>query len=269
MEKKESLYKGKKLCYRVAGKGPVVMLLHGFGEDGEIWKEQFSLFPHHTLLIPDLPGSGSSEAIEDMSMEGLAAAVKAVLDAEAGEAATMVLIGHSMGGYITLAFAENYKERLRGFGLFHSSGFADSKEKKEIREKAIRFIRGQGAAAFLKTAIPNLYAPASKEQHPRWIEEHLSMAYNFSDENLVSYYMAMIQRPDRTAVLRESTVPVLFVLGQHDAAVPLQDGLKQCYLPQIAYIHILEKAGHMGMIEEKNRAAQLMLQFITTTEKIV
>jgi pimeloyl-ACP methyl ester carboxylesterase len=171
-----------------------------------------------------------------------------------------------MGGYITLAFAEKYPELLRAFGLFHSTAFADSEEKKEIRRKGIGFIREHGALEFLKTATPNLYAPRSKEDHPEWIADHLATVHNFSAENLVHYYMAMIQRPDRTAMLTEAKVPVLFVMGQHDTAVPLADGLKQCYLPQLSYIHILENSGHMGMIEEREATNRILSQFVFTTE---
>ncbi|HEU4901757.1 MAG TPA: alpha/beta fold hydrolase, partial [Flavisolibacter sp.] len=81
MQEKAFSYGGKKIVYRTAGEGSPVVLLHGFGEDGTIWEGQYGLFPGHRLLIPDLPGSGQSEAIEDMSMEGLAAAVKALIDA--------------------------------------------------------------------------------------------------------------------------------------------------------------------------------------------
>ena len=303
-------YQGRTLFYRTIGEGPLVVLLHGFGEDGGVWKGQFDLFPNYRLLVPDLPGSGQSEAIEDMSIEGLAEAVKAMIEAplsprEGGASPTLpkeglsntqpspvgeaerntrlsqsgpsqpgqssleepaILIGHSMGGYITLAFAEKYPHLLRAFGLFHSTAFADSEEKKKTREKGIRFLEEHGAAEFLKTATPNLYAPASKEAHPEWITEHLAAVHNFLAPNLVSYYKAMIKRPDRSEVLRKSRVPVLFVLGRHDAAVPLEDGLKQCYLPQLSYIHILENAGHMGMIEERLNANQILSQFVNTIE---
>ena len=315
MDTREFDYKGKKLFYRVKGTGPLLVLLHGFGEDGSIWKAQYELFPHHTLLVPDLPGSGQSEAIDDMSMEGLAEAgvgrhrverlpevahpappggreahsqplpvgnaaddsttsqsevsaadYSLTRGAGGGPGDGLILIGHSMGGYITLAFAEKYPGMLRAFGLFHSSAFADSEEKKETRAKGIRFMEENGANAFLQTATPNLYAPQSKNEHPEWVTEHLASVHNFSAANLVSYYKAMMQRPDRTAVLKESRVPVLFVLGQHDTAVPLHDGLKQCYLPQLAYIHILAAAGHMGMIEQKEKTATLLTQFVNTIE---
>jgi pimeloyl-ACP methyl ester carboxylesterase len=178
-----------------------------------------------------------------------------------------ILIGHSMGGYITLAFAEKYPFQLSAFGLFHSTAFADSEEKKEVRQKGIRFMEEHGAAEFLKTAIPNLYSPQTKEAHPEWIREHLAVVHNFSAPVLVSYYKAMMQRPDRTDVLKTSHLPVLFVMGQHDSAVPLQDGLKQCHLPHLSYIHILEQSGHMGMIEEKEETNRILVEFVNTIEK--
>ncbi len=267
MENKRILYRGKSISYRTAGTGPLVVLLHGFGEDGTIWKGQYSLFPQHQLIVPDLPGTGDSDLLEDMSMESMAGAVKAIITAESGDESKAVVIGHSMGGYITLAFAEQYPEALLAFGLFHSTAFADSEEKKETRRKGVRFIQQHGAAEFLKTATPNLYAPASREVHPEWLAEHLATAHNFSADSLVSYYMAMINRPDRTLVLAESKVPVLFVMGRHDAAAPLEDILKQCHLPGLSYIHILEGAGHMGMIEEKDNTAQLLSLFVFTLEK--
>lgn len=267
MEIKRIRHKGKTITYRTRGKGPVVVLLHGFGEDGTVWKGQFDLFPHHQLLVPDLPGTGESERLNETTMESLADAVKAVIDAEGGGKA--VLIGHSMGGYITLAFAEKFPNALRAFGLFHSTAFADSEEKKETRRKGIRFIQEHGAAEFLKATTPNLYAPRSVEAHPEWIADHLAATHNFSADALVSYYMAMMDRPDRTSVLRESTVPVLFVMGRHDTAVPLQDALRQCHLPHLSYIHILDEAGHMGMIEEKTKTADLLSAFVFTLEKTV
>jgi pimeloyl-ACP methyl ester carboxylesterase len=267
METKEFNYKGRTLFYRTTGQGPLVVLLHGFGEDGAVWNGQFDLFPHHRLMVPDLPGSGRSEAIDDMSLEGLADAVKAMVGAAVGESANINLIGHSMGGYVALAFAEKFPDLLCSLGLFHSTAYADSEEKKETRRKGIRFIEEHGAFAFLKTSTPSLYAPQTREQHPEWIDEHLATVHNFQGSSLVNYYTAMIQRPDRTAVLKESKVPVLFVMGRYDTAVPVQDSLQQSHLPPIAYIHILEHSGHMGMREERNEANHILSQFVDVTLK--
>src|SRR5438309_1230925 len=148
MQEKEIVLNKKKFFYREEGEGPAVVLLHGFAEEGRIWKKQFGFFSGYRLLIPDLPGSGGSEGTEDMTMEGLARSIHDFL--EQLSVKKSILIGHSMGGYITLAFAEKYPEQLCGFGLFHSTAFADSEEKKETRRKGIRFIEEHGAYEFLK-----------------------------------------------------------------------------------------------------------------------
>jgi pimeloyl-ACP methyl ester carboxylesterase len=155
-----------------------------------------------------------------------------------------------MGGYITLAFAEKREQRLKGFGLFHSSSYADSAEKKETREKGITFIKEHGAFAFLRTSTPNLFGPSTKEQDQALIEGQIELCSGFTDAALITYYRSMMERPDRSEVLKNTSLPVLFILGQHDVAVPLQDGLQQCHLPKLSFVHILEVSGHMGMLEE-------------------
>lgn len=275
MEQKQITHSGKKLCYRVGGQGSLVVLLHGFGEDGSIWKEQFEALKDCRLIVPDLPGTGQSQMMEDMSMEGLAEAVRdiilhetAALFFKEGEHPSVIMIGHSMGGYVLLAFAEKYPQMLRGMGLFHSTAFADSEEKKQNREKGIAFIREHGAFSFLKTSTPNLYGPVTREKNPALILQHLEASHNFSGAALVSYYMSMIRRPDRTHILKQTHLPVLFVFGTYDNAVPLADGLRQAHLPDLSYIHILEKSGHMGMIEEREESNRILKNYIYQLEKI-
>ncbi len=278
MQEKEISYNGKRLFYRLQGDGPLVVLLHGFGEDGNVWEAQFDIFPGNTLIIPDLPGSGRSEIIEDMSMEGLAEAVREIIKVESKanphernhsnnndaplQGLSVVLIGHSMGGYITLAYADKYPDDLAGFGLFHSTAYADTEEKKETRRKGIAFTEKYGAFEFLKTAIPNMYSPATREADTQLVERHIQSLQQFSKAALIAYYESMIKRPDRTHVLKQNKIPVLFVLGKHDAAVPLQDGLQQAHLPGISYVHILEDSGHMGMCEEADKSNRLLQEFV-------
>lgn len=257
-------YNGSTLFYHCSGDGAALVLLHGFGEDSSIWRfQKVFLEPHFKILIPDLPGTGPSQQIPDMSMEGLADAVHALLQQEGIE--RCIVIGHSMGGYITLAFVEKYSHLLQGFGLFESSAFADNDEKINTRKKGIAFIQQHGTYNFLKTSIPNLYSPATKQQNPALLEQQIENGRSFSKEALVAYYEAMIKRPDRTEVLRRSNVPVFFALGRHDTAVPLESGLAQCHLPQIAYIHVLEHSGHMGMVEEPERSNTILSQYLSET----
>ena len=270
MHEKEVTIRGKKLFYRQQGEGlNLVVLVHGFGEDGLVWQHLASVLKDYHLIIPDLPGSGRSEMIEDMSMEGLADALQQLIVHETatvfykeGEPGSVVMIGHSMGGYITLAFAEKFPAMLKAFGLFHSTAYGDNEEKKETRRKGIAFIEKNGAFEFLKTAIPNLYSPRTKEINPALIEEQVARSDNFSGAALVSYYESMIKRPDRTSVLKTSKVPVLFILGKYDNAVPFSDGLQQCYLPSLSYIHALEHSGHVGMQEEPNQTTEMVVNFL-------
>ncbi|HLG40442.1 MAG TPA: alpha/beta hydrolase [Chitinophagaceae bacterium] len=266
---KEIKIEGKKIFYRVYGNGKPVMLVHGFGEMGDVWKQQVGfLKDRFQLIVPDLPGSGQSEMVEDMSMEGMAEVLKIIIEKEVlqipppagGGGGT--LIGHSMGGYITLAFAKKYPELLSSFGLFHSSAYADSEEKKATRRKGIEFIKEHGAFEFLKTSTPNLFSPKTKEERPELASQFLQSLSNFSPDALIAYYEAMINRPDRTEVLKNFNKPILFIMGEHDNAIPFQDSLKQSHLPSKAYIHIMHQSGHMGMLEEPEKSNQILQKFL-------
>jgi pimeloyl-ACP methyl ester carboxylesterase len=252
-------HQNKKLHYEAKGSGTPLVLVHGFGEDSSIWDAQSELSAHCRLLLPDLPGSGASET-GDVTMESLAAAIAAVLNAEGID--QCILVGHSMGGYAALAFAEKWPQRLSGLGLFHSTAFADTEEKIAARRKGIEFITANGAKAFLKTSIPNLYSRRSREEQPELIRKQEAQATEFSPGSLIGYYEAMINRPDRTHVLKEAKIPVLFVLGREDNAVSLTDGLAQCHIPQCAQVHLLEEAGHMGMRERPGQSNEILNTYV-------
>jgi pimeloyl-ACP methyl ester carboxylesterase len=258
--KKQISLNGKILSYLITGEGHPVVLLHGFGEDSSVWDNQIEALKEFQLIIPELPGTGDSEMTEDMSMEGMAGTINGLLEELKIERCSM--IGHSMGGYVTLAFAEQYMEKLGGFGLFHSTAYADTEEKKQTRRKGIDFVKKHGAFEFLKTSIPNLYSEATRKGRPRLVEDQIAASHNFSGAALVSYYESMIKRPSRVNILKNSHVPVLFVLGKYDAAVPLKDGLEQCYLPGLSYIHVLDKSAHMGLIEEREQANSILLNYL-------
>jgi pimeloyl-ACP methyl ester carboxylesterase len=244
------------------------LLIHGFPADGTLWDNQLDFLKDRcNLIIPDLPGSGRSAIIENAGIDTYAEIIKIVLDAEiqntsGGTAKEVIIIGHSMGGYITLAFAEKYPDYLAAFGLFHSSAFADNEEKKESRSKAIRFIRDKGPAAFLKTTVPGMFTKAFAEKYPDKINELIEKGKNFSAGALIQYYEAMRDRPDRIHVLKTFLKPILFIIGEHDTAIPLQTSLQQCYLPAQSHVHILDQSAHMAMWEEKEKANNILADFL-------
>jgi len=262
MEKINYLPNG--FAYRVRGEGPDVMLLHGFGEDGTIWNQQAAVLERKfRLIIPDLPGTGLSkdsfEKITDRSLESLADVVREIADQE--DLDQFVMLGHSMGGYITLAFAENFPHRLTGFGLIHSTAYPDSEEKKQNRQKSIEFIGKHGSKLFLEQTIPNLYSEEFREKQREVVAEHVKTAV-FEPQVLIAYYEMMMQRPDRVHVLKDAQIPVLFVMGTEDKTVNLADGLAQSHLPVESHVHILRASGHMGMKEEPEKMAEAIEGFL-------
>ena len=265
------IIRAKPLHYRVVGQGSPVMLLHGFGEDSRIWSlVESALAERYQLILPDIPGSGLSPAWEgneddaegssSPSMEDFAEATKLVLDAEG--IGTCTMIGHSMGGYITLAFAEKYPERLDGFGLFHSTADPDSADKKEARRKGMAFMTEHGAERFLRQSIPNLFSDKFREDHPAEVEELLDRGNGFTAKTLCQYYRAMIQRPDRKGVLNDCKVPVLFIMGEEDKTINLQDVLCQSHLPSIAHVLVWQGVAHMGMREVPQLSMEALLKFL-------
>ena len=260
MDKAIELNEGS-LFYRDLGSGEPVLLLHGFAEDGAVWeKVAEELGPGLRLLIPDLPGSGRSPLLAVTTIESMAVAVKEMLDREGIK--RCILIGHSMGGYIALAFAEAYPERLSAFGFFHSTAYADTEEKKAGRLKSIAFIREHGAAPFIRQSTPNLFAPETREENPGLVEDMIDRYHGFSVDALIACLDTMMRRPDRVSVLARSGVPVLFIIGEKDQVVLPEQALAQVSVPALSSIHILPKSGHMGMLEEPAAGAAIIQSFV-------
>lgn len=254
---------GQSIYYSVEGDGLNVILLHGFGEDSAIWNTLKSdLSARFRLIIPDLPGSGKSVSNTDgVSMDTLADSVMKIIEKENID--EYFMIGHSMGGYITLAFADKHPAGLRGIGLFHSTAFADSDEKKEARKKNMDFIRNHGSQKFMHQSVPNLFSEETKQNNPQLVQEIIDQYSSFSPTSLVNYTAAMMNRPDRIHVLEEFKKPVLFIMGEHDTAVPLEQGLKQCSIPEFSYIYVCVHSGHMGMLEEPEFCLKALQDFLS------
>lgn len=262
---KEIQYKKSKLVYHQYGKGVPVILLHGFGETNAVWKNQVKVLSKIcNLIVLDLPGSGKSPLMElqsrKLTIVNLADAVYAIIKKENFD--KCIMLGHSMGGYITLAFAEKYPGRLKAFGLVHSTAFADSKEKKQIRLKGIDVIEKYGSYAFLKTTQPGLFSAGFKKKHPEIVNDLIEEGRSSAKKSLQQYYYAMMNRPARTSVLKDNKLPVLFVMGTEDNAAPLNDVLQQVHLPVKTYIHILKNTGHMGMLEKPLQLNRILKDFI-------
>ncbi len=258
---KKIVFKNKSIFYSVSGQGKPVVLIHGVPADGSLWSSQSAFLANHfQLIIPDLPGSGKSELADDVSIDAMADMIKYILDTEnAGEA---VIIGHSMGGYVAVAFADKFPEAVKALGLFHSSAYADSEEKKASRKKNIGFIQKHGSYEFIRQSTPGLFSDDFKTNHKEVVEGIIEKYKNFNPESLAGYQQAMMDRTDRRKVLEQIACPVLFIIGTHDKAIPLEDSMEQCHIPSLSYIHILKNSGHMGMLEEAEKSNGILEQFL-------
>ncbi|PSL50154.1 pimeloyl-ACP methyl ester carboxylesterase [Chitinophaga niastensis] len=244
------------------GEGAPVVLIHGFSENAGLWEIQTAwLKAHYRVIIPDLPGTAAAPLSTPLTIESMAEYVYAILLAE--DIKTAVIIGHSMGGYIALALAEKYPQLLKGLGLFHSTAKADSEEKKEGRRKSIKLMEEYGGETFLRQTLPNMFSPVAKASDPDLVNVYIKMGMECQLPALVAYYEAMRDRPDRTAVLKSINVPVLFIIGKDDNAVPLDNVLPQITLPRISSIHIFENVGHMGMWEIVAPSNVILQDFVT------
>jgi pimeloyl-ACP methyl ester carboxylesterase len=202
-----------------------------------------------------------------MSIEGMAEVIKELINLEVPSSSPfgggwVGVIGHSMGGYITLALAEKYPALLSSIALVHSSAFADNEEKKANRLKSIEFVKKNGAYEFLKAVIFDLFTETWATNNPATVDRQIEKSKHFTDEAIIAYYQAMINRPDRTTVLKNFGKPILFIIGEHDKAVPFEQSMQQCYLPDQSYIHILRNSAHMGMFEEADKLNEALVQFI-------
>jgi len=261
MQEKRLNINARSIFYRISGEGQAVVLIHGFGEDGRIWDEIVTaLEKNYRCIVPDLPGSGQSEAwdFNNSGIRGCAEAIQKIVEAE--QLKNFCMIGHSMGGYISLAYADTYPGNLSGLGLFHSTALPDTEEKKESRKKAIVFIQENGPLKFLESSIPGLFT--SENANLPGLKNLLLQASSFSGETLTQYYTAMMQRKDLTKVLINSTIPVLLIAGIEDQAIPFEQSLKESSLAGETHFHVLRHSAHMGMLEEPIKAIDILANYL-------
>lgn len=257
--------KNDTLSYKEFGQGKAVVFVHGFCENHTIWSDYAQkLSSSYHVIVPDLPGFGDSspEFGEAVSMEYYARRVHELLEVVCKNEEQVTFIGHSLGGYVALAFAELYPERINGFGLFHSTAFPDNEEKKQSRDKVAQYIQDKGVPAFTDNFVEPLFYAGNRAQLKNEIEEVKKQAGLSSKEGAVAATLAMKERADRTAVLKESKVPVLFIAGKKDTSIPIEKSLEQFHFPAKSLVYLLDNVGHMGMIEEKEECLMVVKSFI-------
>ncbi|GAA4433969.1 alpha/beta hydrolase [Pontibacter saemangeumensis] len=250
--------------YTDAGSGDTLVFLHGFCESKQVWADFVKPLANQFRTIAlDLPGHGGNTGNSgNLSIENQAEDVRRQLDEL--EVKRCILVGHSMGGYVGMAFAEKYGHMLGGLCLFHSSALPDTDEKKENRNKTIDFVERNGVTAFINPFIEPLFYAGNRDRLKQEIELMKEIGRRTPKEAVVGALTAMRDRPDRTAVLKQARFPVLFIFGKEDGAVPLEKALEQCHLPDNSTVLFLGNTGHMGMFERKNETQKALQNFART-----
>jgi len=255
-------YHGGRLWYTEEGSGEAVVFLHGFLESKEIWGDfTRSLIPAYHVITIDLPGHGLSSVFSDMhTMAFMAECVKEVIHSLG--LGKVVVVGHSMGGYVSLAFAEKYPESLAGLCLFHSSPYPDNGEKKKNRDRTIDVVKQGKKNQLVAMHIPMTFAPANRPLFGKIIERLKETAMHTPDNGIIAAVAGMRDRPDRSEILHLLNIPVLIIAGANDSFISTDVSENIFRLPGNPLPLMLEMSGHMGFIEEKEKALEGLKDYL-------
>lgn len=254
-------FKGANINYNSTGRGSVVVLIHGFLENASMWNEVIPILSKkYRVITIDLLGHGASENIGYIhTMEDQACLVKSLLDFL--KLRRYVLIGHSMGGYISLTFAHHFKENLKGLCLMNSTPLADSPEKKINRDRAIEAVK-QNHKTFVRMSIPNLFAPYNLDQYKKEIDNTIGEAIQMQPQGIIASLEGMKLRKDNTTVFNTLKVPTQLIIGKNDGAIDYPATLKAVQNKNTQIV--LFNDGHMSYIENKEELINALHQFVKT-----
>ncbi len=251
-------YKNAEVYYTSKGKGSNIVFLHGFLENVSMWNQITpSMIENHRIICIDLLGHGKTSNLGYIhTMEEQAKMVKFVLDHL--NLRKHIFIGHSMGGYVSLAFAELFPNNIKGFCLMNSSALPDSKEKLENRVRGISAVKNK-ASIFVKMAIPNLFSKENVERFPEEIQEITKEALKISKQGIIASLEGMKIRKDRTSILRTGRIPILMIISKKDPALDYQSLIDQVKNTNVKVIEFPD--GHMSHIENKTALIHSLKNF--------
>jgi len=252
-------HKGAHIFYTDQGKGPALVLLHGFLENSSMW-EPFvpNLRLSNRVIAVDLPGHGKSDNIADVhTVEIMAETVIAVLDSLNINKARFA--GHSMGGYVTLAIAEKYAAKVEGVLLLNSTAGADHPERKKNRDRAIALAE-RNMPGFINTSIPQLFGSTCRETNQKSVVYAKKMGDTTSPQGVIAALKGMKIRPDRNTTALQLTVPKHMAIGKEDPLLDAQLLLKEA--KKNGFECTLLEGGHMSHLEDKTGVSSVFQHFV-------
>ena len=251
-------YKNTPIKYTSTGKGSVIVLLHGFLENSTMWKEMIPFLSHKNRIISiDLLGHGESGNIGYVHpMEDQAEMVKAVLNHL--KLRKFTLIGHSMGGYVGLAFTELFPNSVRGLCLMNSTFEEDSDERKSLRTRANKMVE-TNYENMVRMSFVNLFSENSKKIHEKKISLALKEALKTSLQGYMAANEGMKNRKDYTFVYKKASYKKLIILGKNDTVLDSDAILLFANKNKIPAVTFSE--GHMSHIENKSELIEALVEF--------
>jgi pimeloyl-ACP methyl ester carboxylesterase len=250
------------ISYTDRGKGDVIILIHGYLETSEVWNSFATrLAGSYRVITVDLPGHGKSDLPgEIQTMDIMAEAIKKLI--ESLGIRKVFMTGHSLGGYIILAFADLFPEMLSGYCLFHSHPLADTPEALENREREIALVRAGKKDLIYPENVAKMFASINLDKFQAGLQRSKEIASSIPGEAIIAVLRGMMARPSRLAVMESGRVPCLWILGAMDNYINCELAQTKVSLPANAELAILKNSGHMGFIEEEEKSIDIIDSFI-------
>ncbi len=252
-------YKNIKIHYTDIGKGKSILLLHGFLESLSMWSNiSENLSKKYRVICIDLLGHGFTENYGYIhTMEDQAEMIKAVLNHV--RLRKYIIVGHSMGGYIALAFAKLYPENMKGLCLMNSTALPDSSEKKINRDRAIKAVK-LNYKTFVRLAIPMLFAEKNRKIFSSEINQITQEALQIAPQGIVAAIEGMKIRKDLTSIYKNSNYPIQLIIGKKDPSLEYLPLINQTKNTKVDVVEFPD--GHMSYIENKNELHNTLATFI-------
>jgi 3-oxoadipate enol-lactonase len=251
-------YQSVNLAYEEHGQGTPIMLVHGFPLNRSIWNPLLPLLENKArLILPDLRGFGQSPVPEGTyTMRLMAEDLRALLDTLKID--KVVLAGHSMGGYVSLAFAQAYPHRLAGLALISTQAAADNPEARASREKTVEEVKRRGLKNLADGMAPHLTC------QPALVEPLRKLIMKAKPLGVIGSLKGMAERPNAQEWLPSITVPTVVIAGSEDAIIPIERPRLMAQLLGRAWLVETANAGHMPMMEQPQAVANAILQLISS-----
>lgn len=253
------VFKGIEFHYSEFGKGATVIFLHGHLENRHMWQPVLTQIPStFRVLTLDLPGHGDSGNLGYVhTMDEMAEVVEALVDLK--RLKRFILCGHSMGGYVALAYAEKHPDHIKGLILMNSTARADSPEKRKNRDRAITVAK-RNHKAFIRHTIPMLFRPKHRRGLVKQVNRVKKDALNTSAQGVIAAIEGMKLRPDREALLHFAPYKVLLIAGENDPVLPFEQLKAQGEAPLVEAVYTPN--GHMGHLEDPELVIPAIKKFL-------